>query len=1057
MLLAMPARAMDIHWAKPVNGSWSMASNWSPAQVPGAADRAFIDAAGASPYTVTLSTEASVGCVIVGTSTTSTSPQQSLTLVQGSVLTLGTSLGASQVQHSGLLGMSGTVNGGDLHVYGTMLWSGGTINGTGTLFVGKTGILNLTGGSVAGASGDSKRLLNRRLVNDGLFTWGGSTSGNQVDLVLGSGSVTSLVNEGTGIVDIRGSGSVSWNKSGTRPTVTNSGILRKSTDTGEIPFTDVIYNTNGQTEVHAGALTMQGSGISFTPTALALDRATYIVDKGAEVRFDSDYTLNGASMTGPGTVRLLSGTLTIDNTVDIDNFQIEKGALAGSAPLNVHDNFDISPTAPFNMSTQQVNNLGHCTWDGDQPITLASNSVFVNDTGADCIQTGNAMFECPDGTATFLNRGLYQKTESGGTGGFNQVRLTNSGEVQSLSGVLQLGQAYVQVAGQTDMSGGSLLAKDADGQRATLTFNGGRLTGTGNVSGNVLNRSHIAPGHSPGEIVIQGNFIETANGVLDLEIAGSNNGQYDYIDVQGVATLDGTVNVTLLNQFVPPVGASFEMIDAVVVQGTFASYTGLGVGSGKYLSPSYTSTAFSIGTDVDSIPPTVTVATPTQNGVYNQSPATTNGGAADDASGIAAVTVALAHYPNGDAATQPDGFWNWQNGAFTVPYSATNHEITATGTTSWSKVLPVLTSGFYGVRATASDLAGNSTASPWVRFNVPSALHTISGRVTSNGTGLANVSLTRTGSSTAVLTNSNGDYSFTNVVDGNYTITPSLSGTTFSPASKGVTINGADVTQQDFTATPVTRTISGIVTNNSGTPMPSVIMTRTNGANVVTDSKGAYTFPAVPPGTYTIAPLITPALQGVTFTPASQGVAVGGSNLTNINFQASFTVTGKVVNSSGTGLGSILVSRISSGGAVVNVFTDANGNYIFMQVRSGSYTIAPQTTTGTAGMTFFPTATSITVKTNNLTNINFSAFFTVSGKVTISNGVTGIANVLVRLGTTSSSTSVLTDANGNYKFTGVRSGSYTITPTQSGKTFNPVSRSITVANTNLSSLNFIGS
>jgi hypothetical protein len=50
--------------------------------------------------------------------------------------------------------------------------------------------------------------------------------------------------------------------------------------------------------------------------------------------------------------------------------------------------------------------------------------------------------------------------------------------------------------------------------------------------------------------------------------------------------------------------------------------------------------------------------------------------------------------------------------------------------------------------------------------------------------------------------------------------------------------------------------------------------------------------------------------------------------------------------------------------------------------------------------------------------------------------------------------STTADGSGNYSFTGLTNGSYTVTPTKSGFTFNPTSQSATVNNGNVSALNF---
>jgi hypothetical protein len=348
--------------------------------------------------------------------------------------------------------------------------------------------------------------------------------------------------------------------------------------------------------------------------------------------------------------------------------------------------------------------------------------------------------------------------------------------------------------------------------------------------------------------------------------------------------------------------------------------------------------------------------------------------------------------------------------------------------------------------------AGNVTL---VDPGSPVTTHNIGGKITVNGAGLANVQVKRTNTTTVATTDSLGNYSFSNVPTNTSTIlTPALLGYSFTPTSLNVAAGSTDVTGANFAATVLTYTISGRVVNSTGTGMPNVQITRTGASNVVTDSNGNYSFTGVRVGSYTIAPLITPSLSGVTFNPASYNVTVNTSNLSNISFTAFFTVTGRVANSSGTGIPNIQVTRKTATSSVTAI-TDANGTYTFGGVRSGSYTIAPVVTPSITGISFFPTSTNVTVNTNNLTNLNFAAFFSVSGHIADSNGF-AIPNVLVRLSTNTSSTSVSTDSNGNYTFGGVRSGSYTVTPTQNGKIFNPVSRGVTVGTANLTNINFIG-
>jgi inhibitor of cysteine peptidase len=64
---------------------------------------------------------------------------------------------------------------------------------------------------------------------------------------------------------------------------------------------------------------------------------------------------------------------------------------------------------------------------------------------------------------------------------------------------------------------------------------------------------------------------------------------------------------------------------------------------------------------------------------------------------------------------------------------------------------------------------------------------------------LSGVTITLSGAGSATTTtNASGNYSFPYIVDGSYTVTPSLTGYTFSPTNAAVSIDGADITITNF-------------------------------------------------------------------------------------------------------------------------------------------------------------------------------------------------------------------------------------------------------------------
>src|SRR6202035_5211939 len=95
-------------------------------------------------------------------------------------------------------------------------------------------------------------------------------------------------------------------------------------------------------------------------------------------------------------------------------------------------------------------------------------------------------------------------------------------------------------------------------------------------------------------------------------------------------------------------------------------------------------------------------------------------------------------------------------------------------------------------------------------------------------------------------------YTFTGLANGTYTVTTSLTGYTFSPASVAVTGNGANVTAATLTATQQTYTISGSVgTAGSGA---TIALTGASTATTTANASGAYTFTGLANGSYTTTP-----------------------------------------------------------------------------------------------------------------------------------------------------------------------------------------------------------
>lgn len=169
--------------------------------------------------------------------------------------------------------------------------------------------------------------------------------------------------------------------------------------------------------------------------------------------------------------------------------------------------------------------------------------------------------------------------------------------------------------------------------------------------------------------------------------------------------------------------------------------------------------------------------------------------------------------------------------------------------------------------------------------------YSISGSVTpvSDGSGST---LTLSGAATGSVTaDATGNFSFTGLANGSYTVTPAKTGYSFSPASQAVAVNGANVSGISFIAQsnggPQTYSISGSVTPASDGSGTTLTLSGASTGSATADSSGNFSFTGLANGSYTV----TPAKTGYSFSPPSQAVSVNGANVSGIGFGAE-AVTG---------------------------------------------------------------------------------------------------------------------------------------------------------------------
>jgi hypothetical protein len=91
----------------------------------------------------------------------------------------------------------------------------------------------------------------------------------------------------------------------------------------------------------------------------------------------------------------------------------------------------------------------------------------------------------------------------------------------------------------------------------------------------------FSPGNSPAVVEMAGD-VTLDNAALEIELFGTGLGEFDRLEIDGIATLGGALDIVLGGGFVPQIGDRFDFLDASGLVGGF-DYDPLDLGSGRSL------------------------------------------------------------------------------------------------------------------------------------------------------------------------------------------------------------------------------------------------------------------------------------------------------------------------------------------------------------------------------------------------------------------------------------------------------------------------------------------
>ena len=348
------------------------------------------------------------------------------------------------------------------------------------------------------------------------------------------------------------------------------------------------------------------------------------------VQINDPITIASMDFERPGYSMLVDGNFIVQNgitatTANAANWSINKyltfggeatvNNLTGSGLLFQYTAPGIPPAVlhvvggASNFSGSIQDGIALTVGDGTQTASLTLNRSAAAANIYTGTTTVNANATLIAGTADALGASsahvingalsLLGSSTVGGLSGTGQVTLgtstltvdgggTFSGAISGLGGLIKSGAGELSLSGtngftgSTTVSGGEL-AVNGSIAGGVMVQTGATLGGAGTIGGAVTVGSGgtLSPGNSPGQLTLQSGLTMNSNSTLSMEFAGKSAGLYDQLDVQGLFTAGGTLNLSLINGFTPSIGDSFTIFNGTTPgfdTGSFTIDTNLGGG-----------------------------------------------------------------------------------------------------------------------------------------------------------------------------------------------------------------------------------------------------------------------------------------------------------------------------------------------------------------------------------------------------------------------------------------------------------------------------------------------
>jgi hypothetical protein len=456
----------------------------------------------------------------------------------------------------------GTLNGSDdVIVNGNASWGSGTVSGSGKL---------RTNGATTLSSSVTRTINGRLWENAGTVLW------NAGSMTFNSGA--SLSNLSGGVLDLRVDNQMLNVGSGQPvPTLANAGTMVKSAGTGTSTIVHRVENS-GIVRAATGILSLNGSGEG---------NGSFLALPGAKISLGGSFNLAQGSVVQGETMRFTSGTVNIEGTYEVTGTTEVAGATVNISNLtnlvNLGSGLDLS-SGTFNLNNGNATTLATLsisggTLNGSDDVIINGNASWGSGTvsGSGKLRT-NGTTTLSSSVTRVINGRLW---ENAGTILWNAGSMTfNSGASLSnlSSGVLDL-----------RVDGG--LLNVGSGQPVPTLNNAGTMvksagTGTTTINHRVENSGTLKV--MTGIVAIGNSYTQMVSGRLFLDIIGATAGsQLRQLNVSGVATLGGALEISRSNGYTPNLGVSLAILSFNTRSGQFAVTDGMEIDGSRQFQVRY--------------------------------------------------------------------------------------------------------------------------------------------------------------------------------------------------------------------------------------------------------------------------------------------------------------------------------------------------------------------------------------------------------------------------------------------------------------------------------------